>query len=148
MMPVAPPWQGARLMEPTVLRAALPHHLRPGIYWPTATGSYIVVHDALHPHDERSVVAHERAHHRRGGGIDAAWMPRDWQAVVAREERACDREAAAQLVPVGDLSAWCDEQADVGVGVGPADVAAEWCVNRRLAEAALDNLTRYERGHQ
>lgn len=133
-------------MEPVVLRCHLPAAVRPGVYWPDAEPPVIFVHDDLHPHEERSVVAHELAHHRRGGGINRAWMPATWDAEVAREEWMCDRDAAALLIPPPELSRWMDENLhDWETGIGPRDVADAFGVSVRIAEAALDNLTRWER---
>lgn len=135
-----------RLMEPRVLRCHLPEEVRPGLYWPDGDPPYILVHDELHPHEERSVVAHELAHHRRGGGISRSFMPHGWRREVAREERKTDRAAARELVPPADLSAWIDgHDWDLHVGIGPRDVADEYGVTERIARAALENLNEWER---
>lgn len=49
-------------------------------------------------------------------------------------------------MPVEPLAAFCDRMADLGEGVGPDEVMGEFDCRRRVAEAALDNLTRHERG--
>lgn len=133
-------------MEPIVLRCHLPPEARPGVYWPRHGRAYVLVHHDLHPHEERSVIAHELAHHRRGG-IDWPGMPDDWGAVVAREEWLTDRDAARMLIPEPELSAWVEERlVDETVGIGPRDVADAFGVTERIAVAALENLTRWERG--
>lgn len=134
---------------PRILDIDLPERLRPGIYWPTSDGTYILVQHDLHPHERRSVIAHELAHHRRGGGIDRPGSHPMWQAIVAREEWMCDRDAARMLIPEPELSRWVDEHlVDETIGIGPRDVADAFGVTIRIAEAALDNLTRYERGNR
>lgn len=129
-----------------VIKAHLPARLRPGIYWPRPDGAYVLVQEGLDPREERFVIEHEMAHHRRGGGIDRPWMPRIWRTRVACEERHCDRIAAEAIVPVTNLASFCDRMADLGEGVGPDEVMAEYDVSRRVAEYALDNLTAHERG--
>lgn len=134
------------MTDPIVARVPLPPHLRPAHYWPRGGLPIVLVHDDLPIHEERSAVAHEIAHHERGGGIDRAGMPATWRPVVARDEAATDRDAAHKLLPPDELSAWVDERlVDVEVGIGPVDVAAEFNITLRLAEAALDNLTDWER---
>jgi hypothetical protein len=129
-----------------IIRAHLPLRLRPGCYWPKPERAYILVHDELHPLHERAVVEHEMAHHRRGGGVDRPWMPALWRSRVARDEMECNREAADRLVPVDELAVFCDRMASLGEGVGPDEVMTEFDCTRRVAEDALDNLTRHERG--
>lgn len=136
------------MQDVEVIRMHLPRALRPGCYWPKRDRAYVLVHDELHPTEERAVVEHEMEHHRRGGGIDRPWMPHLWRPRAQRDEAECHRAAAVRLVPVDELATFCDRMADLGEGVGPAEVMHEFDCTRRVAEDALDHLTRHERGTQ
>lgn len=95
-----------------------------------------------------AVLTHELIHDERGGGADYHGMPALWRPRVAIDELQVHRETALRIVPLAELAAFCDQQADLGHGVGPDEVMAEFECTRRVAEDALDNLTRHERGYR
>lgn len=126
-----------------VLVRRLPDDVYPGIYW-TRPRPAIFIDDRLDEREKDHVLAHELVHHVRGAVPDSGCLT--WWAVVAREESRVDHLAARWLIPLDALARFCDERADVGEGVGPDEVMHEFDCTRRVAEHALDNLTRHERG--
>src|SRR3954453_10260337 len=92
------PWRELRTRRHIVFaRRALPDGLR-GVYGRRGDRVAIVVDIELDPDERNAVLAHELVHDERGGGIDAAYMPPGWDAVVAREEDLVEREVARRLV--------------------------------------------------
>lgn len=108
----------------------------------------IVLSPDLDRRERNDGLAHELIHDERRGGARHPGMPATWQARVAIDELQVRRETAARLVPVDELAAFCDRMADLGEGVGPTEVMEEFDCTRRVAEDALDNLTRHERGQR
>lgn len=129
----------------TIHTVELPDDLGAGVYWPTGDGAWIFLDDRLPDHEAVEVLAHELAHHARGGGVGRCGMPPTWRPLVARDERECDLDAAGMLIDVEELAGYADELAGLGYGIHPQDVMREWEVSWRVACDALDNLTRRER---
>ncbi|MBW3663523.1 MAG: hypothetical protein KY469_10525 [Actinobacteria bacterium] len=141
------PWRSLRERPHLLLLIRnLPASVGGGMYLPDEHGAAIVLDRALTQQQRRDVLAHELVHDERGGGAHHPAMPDTWASRVAIDEAQVDREAASRLVPVEALAGFCDRMADLGEGVGPDEVMDEFDVTRRIAEAALDNLTRHERG--
>lgn len=105
----------------------------------------IAVDPTLTEYDRLDAIGHELVHHERGGG---AYGRGHAQFTIdrIREERRVWRILAARRVPLDALAEFCDAQADLGHGVGPVEVMAEFDVTRRVAKEALHLLTQYERG--
>lgn len=107
-------------------------------------GTMILLDRDLEGPERAAALAHELVHDERGGCIGHG--PATWRPLRAREEHQVEAEVARRLVPVKLLARFCDRMADLGEGVGPDEVMGEFDVPRRVAEAALDNLTEHERG--
>lgn len=110
-------------------------------------GGVVVLSRHLDRVERREHLTHELVHLERGGGAHHPGMPPSWRTRVAVDELQVRREAAARLVPTDLLAAFCDRMADLGEGVGPVEVMDEFDCTRRVAEDALDNLKRHERGN-
>lgn len=118
----------------------LPASTGGGIYIRYGDGSGAIVLDPeLDGPARRDALTHELIHHEREGGAPAR-LP----IARVREEDVVRREVAARLVPTVELQRYCDAQADLGHGVAPEDVMAEWDVTWQVACDALDNLRRWE----
>jgi hypothetical protein len=93
----------------------------------------IVVRPGLSRAEWREVVTHELVHLERGPLIDSIVghpSASTWAAVVAREERAVEREVARRLVPADELADWLRGRD----GVTAAEVAAEFEVSEDVAQ--------------
>lgn len=130
----------------TVMLRELPASAGGGLYVRYWGGDAVIALDPRLEGPERlEVLTHELLHHRAGGCAGGRQRAL-WRAVRAREEHRVRRATAALLVPVDALVAFCDQQADLGEGVGPDEVMQEFDVTRRVAEQSLENLARHERG--
>jgi hypothetical protein len=124
----------------------LPASTGGGLYLRYADGTGCIAIDPILTFADRiDAIGHELVHHERGGGAHGRG-DRRFRLDRIREERRVWRIVASRRVPVDALADFADRMADLGEGVGPAEVMAEFDVTRRVAEAALDNLTRHERG--
>lgn len=104
--------------------------------------TFVVLDPGLEERARRVALAHELVHAERGGGCDAPGQPHAWDAVVAREETTVDAIVAARLVPRAQLQALVERAARGGDLLTAWDVCEAFDVDRRVAEAALADLTR------
>lgn len=129
-----------------IIIAALPPSTGGGLYFRVdSTTAVIAVDPKLADAERVDALAHELVHHERGGGAHGRGHRR-FRPDRIREERRVWRIVAARRVPLDRLAAFCDAQADLGHGVGPEEVQAEFDVSRRVAEEALQALKEHERG--
>lgn len=111
-----------------------------GLYWPVGKYVAVLIDPAADRVRTRCLLAHELIHDERDGGCCADYMPPTWDAVVMRIEGWIDDEVADRLVPPEDVWAFCERVSGLGMGVTPADVAAEFDVTEEVAERALSRL--------
>ena len=92
----------------------LPEHAGDGVLVRQPDGRvWILLGQHLPQRDRRAVLAHELEHLRRGS-VRYDGAPATWDAVVAREEIAVDREVARRLVPLEELRAFVSRRASLG----------------------------------
>lgn len=146
-MPVWEPDREAELRgDVTIANAPLPRKTGGAVAIRYGDDSTVILIDpTLIGPARRDALAHELIHHDRGGGAHGAGWER-FRPDRIREERRVNRIVAERLIPTMHLQHFCDQQADLGHGVGPAEVMAEFEVSRAVAEQALHNLNRLERG--
>lgn len=94
----------------------------------------MIIDDRLDRRSWRATVAHEAAHHERGGSAEHHGQPRTWDAVVERDELACDNQAARWVVPLDELVPWLAARGDEPTTI--ADIAEQWDVPEWIAEVA------------
>lgn len=111
-----------------------------GLYACDGTNVVILIDRNLPPAERLATLAHELIHHERGGGCHAPGMPDTWRAVVAREERAVDREVARRLVDQAALARFALAMDEMGHGVSALEVAEEFGVAEHVAAGALELL--------
>lgn len=97
----------------------------------------ILIERSLARRQRKAALGHELAHLERGGGADYTGAPPGWDAVVARDELACDREVARAQVPAAELLAFCRRRAEMGESTRPHDVADEFDVAEWVASLSL-----------
>lgn len=122
-----------------VISAPLPRECGGGVVQRRAERAWVVLDAALDPVEQRCRLAHELIHLDRGSMRDAH-APDTWDAVVAREERAVDREVAAWLVPVEALASLVEGLDSAGTAVTADVVALEFEVTPAIAALALASL--------
>lgn len=93
----------------------------------------------LDPVEQRCRLAHELVHLDRGS-VRGADAPDTWDAVVAREELAVDREVAAWLVPFDELARVVTRCASGEHPVTAELIATEFEVTPPIATLALAAL--------
>lgn len=141
------PW--AELRQRGDIRFAvddLPSELGGGVAAERHGRRVIVVDRRLDRTERNAALAHELIHHERGLDVHREGMPETWTPVVARDERAVEREVARRLVPLRLLAEFADRLADMGAGVEPWVVMEEFDVPWNVAATALDLLNEWERG--
>lgn len=109
-----------------------PQQGRLGLYIPRLRA--IIIKPDLHPHDRRTVLAHEIRHHETG--TRHTYTGREEQL---RVEHDCDRVAAQRLIPFPALADEVAGSADPGLW------AMSLRVNGRMIRARLRSLTPGER---
>lgn len=105
----------------------------------------IVLNRGLGRRRRNEALAHELIHHERGGGADQPGMPASWDAVVARDEIAVEREVARRLLPLGELQGFVDQRVADHRAVTALDVAEEFDCTEDLAALALRLIPRETR---
>jgi len=126
--------------SPTVLVRVLPEGAGRAVYWRRGARAFVVLDPSLEGCERAAALGHELIHHERGGLCDDVGMPAAWGAVVAREERAVNREVARRMVPVDELEEFVVGMADLGLSAGPGEVAEQFDVAQWVAEVALELL--------
>lgn len=124
----------------------LARHTGGGLAVRAGTSEWIVVDPALSDLERRCVIAHERAHLTRGPLITDPGAHPAWQAVVAREERLVDQQAAGHLVPEDELARAVNDWLREGTPVEVRRVAEAFGVTLHVAEVALAGLSRRRAG--
>jgi hypothetical protein len=130
-----------------VLVEGLPGGLR-GCYVTDGEAAVIAVDRNLPPAERDAVIAHEQAHHERGGSGHRADAPPGWGAVVAREEARVERLVAERLAPDPVVHQVVRRLGDLGEAVTAEGVADELGVARSVAHQALRRLQEQERGRR
>ncbi|MBI2710466.1 MAG: hypothetical protein HYX34_12350 [Actinobacteria bacterium] len=137
-MPAWDPWVALRARPHVELRldpvAAL---LGGGMLVRIGERAVITLDPALDGRSRRVALAHELIHDERGGGCDEPGTPAGWDAVVARDEAAVDREVARRLVPAAGLRRWLEERFSVDDAVALWEVAEAFDVDEATAARAL-----------
>jgi hypothetical protein len=135
------PWAELRKRSHLIYaRVALPSWTGGGLYWPVDGRIGIFIDPRASRVRRRCLLAHELVHDERFGGCYSEEMPATWDAVVARDEQCVDNIVADRLVPPDELRRFCRRMASTGVGITPADVAAEFDVTDKVARRALRRL--------
>lgn len=131
---------GAEATPVTVLLVAgLPAGLR-GCYVSDGETAVIAVDRDLPPAERDAVIAHERAHHERGGSGHRADAPEGWHVAVAREEARVDGLVAERLAPDPVVHQVVRRLGDLGEAVTAQGVADELGVSRSVAQRSLHRL--------
>ena len=135
------PWQ-ALTERPHLIYARMDVAAEAGgaLYWPVGDYVALLIDPAANRVQRRCLLAHELVHDEFDGGCDADFMPSTWDAVVMRVEGWVDDIVADRLVPPGQLRRFCERIGGLGMGVTPADVAAEFDVTEDVAARALCRL--------
>jgi hypothetical protein len=117
----------------------LPSSTGGGVFMAMPDGSSVIaLCRSLTQVERRSVLAHELIHDERGGGCDGDFMPAEWAAVVAREERLVDDTAVLRLVPPSELLRCCVELEMACTHVEPHHIAEAFHVTEDVARRALE----------
>jgi hypothetical protein len=127
-----------------VLVEGLPGGLR-GCYVTDGEAAVIAVDRNLPAVERDAVIAHEQAHHERGGSGHRAEAPPGWGAVVAREEARVERLVAERLAPDRVVHQVVRRLGDLGEAVTAEGVADELGVARSVAHQALLRLQDQDR---
>lgn len=130
-----------------VLLEGLPGGLR-GFYVTDGTDAVIAVDRNLPRAEREAVIAHEQAHHERGGSGHRADAPPGWGAVVTREEARVERLVAERLAPDPVVHRVVRRLGDLGEAVTAEGVADELGVARSVAHHALQRLQDREAGRR
>jgi len=117
----------------------LPAGLR-GCYVSDGEVAVIAVDRNLPATERAAVIAHELAHHERGGSGHRADAPEGWPAVVAREEARVDRLVAERLAPDRAVIQVVRRFGGLGEAVTAEGVADELGVARSVAHESLCRL--------
>ena len=102
--------------------------------------AWIVLDPRLTSAGRRCFTAHEMIHDELGSSCRAHGMPPAWDAVIARQEAAIDREVAARLVPAHELAAFLGQRDECRDRVEVHEVAEHFDVTEPIAELALGRL--------
>jgi Zn-dependent peptidase ImmA (M78 family) len=132
---------------PEVVHVVLVDHLPAGLrgcYISDGETAVIAVDRNLPEAEREAVIAHELAHHERGGSGHRADAPPSWRVVVAREEERVDRLVAERLAPDPVVQRVVRRLGDLGEAVTAEGVADELGVARSVAHRSLLRLQ--ERG--
>lgn len=100
----------------------------------------IALDPELSARHRRAALTHELVHDERGGVPDADRVPDAWGAIVAREERAVDREVVRRLAPAPTLRATVVQLLGSHGAVTAEAVADELDLPEHLAALALADL--------
>src|SRR5689334_2606770 len=128
-----------------VLVEGLPGGLR-GCYVTDGEAAVIAVDRNLPPAEREAAIAHEQAHHERGGSGHRRDAPPGWGAVVAREEARVERLVAQRLAPDPVVHQVVRRLGGLGEAVTAEGVADELGVARSVAHQALLRLQDQQRG--
>ena len=134
------PWDEAeRRGDVEVITAPLPAECGGAVVQRRPGRAWVVLDPDLDPAEQRCRLAHELVHLERGS-VRAPCAPPSWDAVVAREELAVDREVASWLVPSRELARFVRGHASADLGITSAIVATEFEVTEPIAALALADL--------
>lgn len=119
----------------------LPASVGGGVYAKRGEQAAIVLCKSLTQVERRCVLSHELIHDE-WGVHDHPDAPKDWQSVVAQEERRVDDEAVRRLVPLGELMDMCCRRLylEPPEATEPWQVAEWFGVTEKVATRALELL--------
>lgn len=118
----------------------LPDAVGGAVYFPRDGWAGIAIDRRLTRVDRNAALAHELAHHRRGGGVITDGMPEQWCELVARDERAVHNEVARRLVPLEELASLIASIVDDGQPVEVWEIAEAFEVPDDVARRAMQML--------
>lgn len=136
-------WKDLRGREHIAFRldATLPRSTGGAMYVRDGDRAWIVLADWLTQRERKCALAHELIHDELGSSCRCIGMPPAWEAVVAREEAAIDREAARRLIPHVELAQFLARQAGTfDPAVTLHDIAEQFDVIERYADLAFSSM--------